>query len=94
MAHPHHILASVNLQDGTNSICVDVFRRDDGSFGFDLFRRDPEDGRGWFSIGYFGDRRFVRVSEAVEAAYSQVHWLKDTAPDLIARLRSQPAESG
>ena len=93
MAHPHHVLASVNLPDGTNSICVDIFRRDDGSFGFDLFRREPEDGRGWFSIGYFGDRRFNSAAGAAVAAGADVHWLEDAAPDLVQRFKSQRAAS-
>ena len=30
--------------------CVDIFRRPDGSFGFDEFRRDPEDMGAWTPV--------------------------------------------
>ncbi|MEM7711903.1 MAG: hypothetical protein AAF264_14390 [Pseudomonadota bacterium] len=72
MSHPHVILLSVNL-DG-DSVCVDVFRRIDGTFGFDEFRRDPEDGRGWFSIGHHGERVFETEDEATAAARRAVDW--------------------
>jgi len=94
VAHPHRILVSVNLPDGTTCTCVDIFQRSDGSFGFDLFRRDPEDGRGWFSIGYFGERLFDTAEDAAKTASTEVHWLEEAAPDLLERLRSQPAVSG
>ena len=71
MAHDNTVLASVNLSG--ESICVDIFRRPDGSFGFEEFRRDPEDGRGWFAIGFHGDRRFATEGAARAAAAEAVH---------------------
>ncbi|ATG43292.1 hypothetical protein PhaeoP18_01333 [Phaeobacter piscinae] len=44
MAHINKVIRSINL-DG-ELICTDIFQRPDGSYGFDEFRRDPEDGRG------------------------------------------------
>jgi hypothetical protein len=35
------VLASVEDSDGSR--CVDFFSRPDGTFGFEEFRRDPED---------------------------------------------------
>src|SRR6266403_513923 len=35
------VLASRENAEGNR--CVDIFRRDDGSFGFEEYRRDPED---------------------------------------------------
>lgn len=74
MAHPHEVLLSVNL-DGDH-VCVDVFRRADGSYGFDEFRRDPEDGRGWFSIGYHGALVFESYEAALAAAAENVGWFE------------------
>lgn len=73
MAHVNKVLRSVNLPGET--ICVDIFQRPDGSFGFDQFRRDPEDGRGWYSIGHFGNQRFDSEAAATRSACDQVHWL-------------------
>ena len=74
MAHAHTVLMSVNSDDGTH--CVDVFRRTDGSFGFDLFRRDPEDSRGWYPVGHYGSRSYATVSDARAAATDAVPWAK------------------
>ncbi|WP_425074170.1 hypothetical protein [Sagittula sp. S175] len=78
MAHENTVLRSINLPG--EAICVDIFRRPDGSFGFDEFRRDPEDGRGWYSIGFHGTQRFDTEAEALAAARTAVHWLADLIP--------------
>ena len=59
--------------------CVDVFERPDGTFGFDEFRRDSEDMRGWFSIGYFGNRVFPTPEAALSDARKSVGWLEEAA---------------
>ena len=33
--------------------CVDIFLRPDGTFGFEEFRRDPEDGGVWTPVDLF-----------------------------------------
>ncbi len=77
MAHENKVIRSINLTG--EHICVDIFERPDGSFGFDEFRREPEDGRGWFSIGHYGAERFDNADEALSAALREVAWLKDCA---------------
>jgi hypothetical protein len=42
------VVASFNSPAGDH--CVDIFLRDDGTFGFEEYRRDPEDMRGWFPL--------------------------------------------
>jgi hypothetical protein len=63
---------SVNLDGG--SICVDVFQRTDGTFGFDEFRRDPEDGRGWYSTRHLGHLVYATQDAALSAARSAIDW--------------------
>ena len=75
MAHPHRVLTSINGYDA--STCVDIFERDDGTFGFAEFRRDPEDARGWFARGDFASLRFPQEAEALAAARASVPWLAD-----------------
>ena len=75
MAHLNSVIRSVNLTG--DAICVDIFRRPDGRFGFNEFRRDPEDTRGWYSIGHFSERRFDSAEAAMQDAVTQVHWLAD-----------------
>lgn len=69
------VLRSIN--DDRESHCVDIFRRPDGSFGFEEYRRDSEDNRGWFPIGGYGERRFRSEDEALRDARSRIAWLED-----------------
>ena len=78
MAHVNKVIRSINLAG--DNICVDVFRRPDGTYGFDEFRRDPEDGRGWYSIGYYGEQTFGSFDQAFEEAKASVAWLRDALP--------------
>ena len=55
--------------------CVDLFRRPDGTFGFEEYRRDVEDQRGWFAIGFFAERTFDTDTAALAAAVAAVAWL-------------------
>lgn len=75
MAHKNKVMRSINL-DG-EYICVDIFLRPDGTYGFDEFRRDPEDSSGWYSIGNFGDQVFADLDAANTQAKTSVHWLSD-----------------
>ena len=73
MAHINKVLHSIN-DKGTN-LCVDIFQRPDGTVGFEEFRRDAEDARGWFPIGGHGERVFTDQKMAFAAALSSVKWL-------------------
>lgn len=75
MAHKNRVLRSIETPDGSR--CVDLFVRPDGTFGFEEYRRDSEDGRGWFRIGLYGDQAFLNDSDALEKARQSVTWLKD-----------------
>ncbi len=77
MAHLNKVVRSINAPGGM--LCVDIFRRPDGSFGFAQYRRDPEDGRGWQPIGGDGTERFSDAVAATEAARAAVPWLDDLA---------------
>ena len=65
MAHVNKVIRSINAEGAP--LCVDVFRRPDGSFGFEEFRRDPEDGRGWYPVGHHGHRVFDSLYQAVQS---------------------------
>lgn len=73
MAHVNKVVWSINLDGET--ICVDVFARPDGTFEYDEFRRDPEDGRGRYSIGHHGAEVFHSAQAALEHARQTVSWL-------------------
>ena len=77
MAHLNKVVRSINAPG--ELLCVDIFRRPDGSFGFAQYRRDPEDGRGWQPIGGGGIERFADEAATTEAARAAVPWLDDLA---------------
>lgn len=67
------VVRSLESSDGGR--CVDLFRRADDTFGFEEFRRDPEDPRGWGPAGAFGHRVFATENDALAAAVDSVGWL-------------------
>jgi hypothetical protein len=72
------VMRSIETDDGLR--CVDIFRRPDGTFGFEEYRRDAEDGRGWRQIGYYGEKTYGTGEDALSAALVQVGWLKSALP--------------
>jgi hypothetical protein len=66
---------------------VYVFRRPDGTFGFEEYRRDVEDQRGWFAIGFFAEKTFDTDTAALAAAVAAVSWLGEVVgsePETLA----------
>jgi hypothetical protein len=57
--------------------CVDIFSRPDGSFGFEEFRRDPEDMGAWTPVAYFSGTTYADRPEVEDAARRAVPWLAD-----------------
>jgi hypothetical protein len=55
--------------------CVDIFVRAEGTFGFEEFRRDPEDMGAWTPVAYYSTREFATEAEALSAARDAVFWL-------------------
>lgn len=67
------VLASLEAEGGGR--CIDVFRRPDGTFGFEEYRRDGEDGRGWYRVGGYGEQIFASEADARAAAGQVIPWL-------------------
>ena len=74
MAQVNRVLRSINDEDAAH--CVDIFLRPDGTIGFEEYRRDVEDSRGWFPIGGHSSRVFHEESAAFDAALRAVPWLR------------------
>ena len=69
------VLKSIENTGGER--CVDIFRRDDGTFGFEEWRRDPEDGGRWRQVGFYGSAVFETAEDATARAKASVGWLVD-----------------
>jgi len=70
-----NVLASWESSDRFR--CVDIFRRPDGSFGFEEFRRDPEDMGAWTPVAYFSGATYATQADVERAAKRAVQWLAD-----------------
>ncbi len=73
------VLRSIETPDGGR--CVDLFQTPEGSFGFEEYRRDAEDGagegRGWYPIGCHAGGRYPNEAAAKAAARAAVPWLEE-----------------
>lgn len=67
------VLESISHASGER--CVDIFARADGTFGFEEFRRDPEDPNGWYPIGRFAGLVYTDEAAARRAAGQAIGWL-------------------
>ena len=68
-------LVFVSVENSEHDRCVDIFSRPDGSYGFEEFRRDVEDGGQWTPVQYFSGIAYDSASAALDAAERSVPWL-------------------
>ena len=73
------VFDSIETEDGTR--CVDLFVRPDGTYGFEEFRRDPEDAGLWTPVHYYSGKAFAAEDDALAAAVEAVAWLGDAFRD-------------
>lgn len=66
-----------SIEDHSGTFCVDIFCRHDGSYGFELFRREPEDQGRWTILNRYATARFTTADDAHNAAIRAVPWLAD-----------------
>ncbi|MDI1284830.1 MAG: hypothetical protein PSV46_10565 [Reyranella sp.] len=64
-----------SIENGQHDRCVDLFRRPDGSFGFEEFRRDVEDAGAWTPVAYYSRAAYASKEAALEVAITRVVWL-------------------
>ncbi len=67
------VVKSVNMTGDT--ICVDFFKRPDGTFGFEEYRRDVESNEGWFPIGFYSGNIYPSLDETIQSACDIIGWL-------------------
>ena len=67
------VIFSVNNDEG--NLCLDIFIRENKTFGFEEFRKDPENINGWYKIGNYADKIYFNQKEAYENAVKKIRWL-------------------
>ena len=68
------VVRSINNSD--QSLCVDIFKRKDNTFGFEEYRRDKETHEGWYKVNMYGQNIYLTENEAFANACKCVHWLR------------------
>jgi hypothetical protein len=79
----------VSIENPEHDRCVDFFSRQDGSYGFEEFRRDVEDGGQWTPVQYYSGVSYLSPADALASAERCVHWLVDVLtqkPELRTRI--------
>ncbi len=79
----------VSVENAEHDRCVDLFARPGGSFGFEEFRRDVEDGGRWTPTQYYSGAVYPSSAAAADSAARCVAWLPEmlaAQPDLSARI--------
>jgi hypothetical protein len=79
----------VSVENSEHDRCVDIFSRSDGSYGFEEFRRDIEDGGQWTPVQYYSGASYGSSAQALDTAERCVPWLVDVLaqkPELRRRI--------
>jgi hypothetical protein len=76
-----------SVENFEHNRCVDVFSRRDGSYGFEEFRRDAEDGGEWTPIQYYSGFVYVSPEATLSAAMQSVVWLTEDVVRQTPSLR-------
>lgn len=69
-----------SIENSERNRCVDIFRRADGSFGFEEWRREPEEPGRWFRARYHSHEVFDSPRATLVAARASVAWLAALRP--------------
>ena len=67
------VIRSINNSD--ESLCVDIFQREDKTFGFEEYRRDKETNEGWYKINSYGNVVYSTEKKACRHACKNIPWL-------------------
>lgn len=68
-----------SIENREHDRCVDLFRRPDGTYGFEEFRRDVEDAGTWTPVWYYSGTIYSSREAALAAAVKAVAWLGSDA---------------
>jgi hypothetical protein len=78
----------ISIENLEHDRCVDFFSRENGSYGFEEFRRDFEDGGQWTPVHYYSSVAYLSPADALNAAERSVRWLVEVLaqkPELRTR---------
>jgi hypothetical protein len=75
------VVATLHSDDARH--CVKIIRQPDGTFGFQEFRREPEDAGGWMLVAENSGATLATERQALAAARSSIAWLSETTASTV-----------
>jgi hypothetical protein len=66
-----------SIENAEGNRCVDLFLRPDGTYGFEEFRKDPEDAGAWTPVQYYSAMVYASKEDTLAAATGAVSWLAE-----------------
>jgi hypothetical protein len=79
----------VSIENPEHDRCVDFFSRESGSYGFEEFRRDTEDGGEWTPVQFYSGVIYASPADALNSAERCITWLAHVLtgkPELRTRI--------
>jgi hypothetical protein len=77
-----------SIENDSHDRCVDLFLRPNGTYGFEEFRRDVEDGGAWTPMAFFSHAAWDSKDAAQNAAVRAVAWLAGALHRRRSRIRT------
>ena len=65
-----------SINNDNNNLCIDFFIRKNKTFGYQEYRKDPENISEWYRIGYYDYKVFLNKDDAYQDAKKTIVWFK------------------
>ncbi len=65
-----------SINNDNNNLCIDFFIRNNKTFGYQEYRKDPENTSEWYRIGNYDYKVFSNKDEAYHDAKKTIVWFK------------------
>jgi len=65
----------LSLEDDDGLRCIDIIRREDGTYTFKEFRKDLEDPGRWYLVSDFSNESYATKEGAIAQAGKAILWL-------------------
>ena len=65
-----------SINNDNNNLCIDFFNRNNKTFGYQEYRKDPENISGWYRIGNYDYKVFSNKDDAYHDAKKTIVWFK------------------
>ena len=65
-----------SINNDNNNLCIDFFIRNNKTFGYQEYRKDPENISEWYRVGNYDYKVFSNKDDAYHDAKKTIVWFK------------------